>query len=497
MPRQPSTEDLFWVAKHSPWWPQEGPQRAGFDSEADLLLYGGAAGGGKTALMVGLACTKHRNTLIVRRESTQLGGIIDYMTEVFKNDTSGLNRTEKVWRLPKWDAADRQVVFGSTPNPGDETKYQGRPKDLLGIDEAANMLESQVAFLMGWVRSTHPGQKCRTILCSNPPTDAEGFWLVEWFAPWLDPSHPDFPEEPGKLRWYAMLDGKRVDWPNGEPFDHNGEWTIPESRTFIPAKLQDNAYLRDTGYLARLQALPEPLRSQMLYGDFTAGREDGDYQVIPSAWVKAAQARWQDREYDSTRITGCGVDPSRGGRDQTVVALREGWHYHPLRKFPGQDMQTGNDVAAKVLELVAQSHCPIHVDVIGIGASVVDALTMYVHRRVMPCNASEKGEGHDNSGTLKFANKRAELWWTFRDMLDPSYGSKIALPPDQQLYAELCSPRYKLTPSGIQVERKDDIIRRLGRSTDSADAVIMAGQRGAPMMIEGYSRVRVTGGINQ
>jgi hypothetical protein len=108
-----------------------------------------------------------------------------------------------------------------------------------------------------------------------------------------------------------------------------------------------------------------------------------------------------------------------------------------------------------------------------------------------------KGEGMDNSGTLKFANKRAELWWGFRDLLDPSYGGKVSLPPDQALFAELCSPRYRLTPSGIQVEKKDDIIKRLGRSTDSADAVIMCAQRGAPMAISGFSRLQAIGGINQ
>jgi hypothetical protein len=60
------------------------------------------------------------------------------------------------------------------------------------------------------------------------------------------------------------------------------------SRTFIPSRVSDNPYLMGTGYMTQLQSLPEPLRSQMLYGDFKAGVQDDPWQVIPTAWVEAA-----------------------------------------------------------------------------------------------------------------------------------------------------------------------------------------------------------------
>ena len=75
---------------------------------------------------------------------------------------------------------------------------------------------------------------------------------------------------------------------------------------------------------------------------------------------------------------------------------------------------------------------------------------------------------------LKFVNKRAETWWKLREALDPTYGSNVALPPDPSLRADLTSPTWKLTPRGIQIESKDEIRKRLGRSPDKGDAVVLA-----------------------
>lgn len=468
---------LLWFAENTPWFPQEGPQTEAYDSPADLILYGGAAGGGKTALAIGLAMCEHRETLFIRREATQLGAVIDEVA-LFNGSRDGFNGQDKIFRLKQWDGVPRKIVFGSTPHANDETKYQGRARDLLVIDEAANMLESQAHFLRGWVRSTVPGQRCRTLLCSNPPTNAEGAWLIEWFAPWLDPHDPLYPYPPGKLLWYASVDGsdRIVDGP--EPFEHNGEKVIPQSRTFIPAKVTDNAYLRDTGYVAVLQALPEPLRSQMLYGDFTAGQDDAEWQVIPSAWVEEAMRRWEEKPFIPDRITSAGVDPSRGGRDDTVAAYREDWHYHELQVYPGHEMTSGGAVCAKVVEQVGTSHCPVHVDVIGIGASVVDHLDAYIGSRCVPVNvAMSSKKDTDWTGNLKFINERARLWWQFRDLLNPANGRKVALPRNQRLKSELCALRYWLMANGIKIESKEDVIKRLGRSTDYADAVIMAAER--------------------
>ena len=129
------------------WRPLPGPQRIAYESVADIIGYGGAAGGGKTDLACGKAITQHQKVLVLRREATQLTGIIDRFTELL-GSRNGYNGQDRIWRLP-----GKQIEFGSTPNLDDWNKYQGRPHDLLVFDEAANFLESQVRALLGWLRS--------------------------------------------------------------------------------------------------------------------------------------------------------------------------------------------------------------------------------------------------------------------------------------------------------------------------------------------------------
>jgi hypothetical protein len=287
------------------WRPQPGPQSRAFSSMADITGYGGAAGGGKTDLLCGAMLTQHRRGIIFRREGTQLTGVVDRLAEIL-GGRGGYNGSDKIWRLP----GQRQIEFGSVPNLGDEARYQGRPHDFIGFDEAANFLESQVRFLLGWLRTTVRGQRCRAILAFNPPTTAEGRWVASFFGPWLDPAHPT-PARPGELRWFATVDGKEVE-VNAEPFRHGGELITPMSRTFIASHVSDNPYLMGTGYMSTLQSLPEPLRSQMLKGDFSAGMEDDPWQVIPTEWIDQAMARWRPRTAKGVMDAMASMSPAAG-----------------------------------------------------------------------------------------------------------------------------------------------------------------------------------------
>lgn len=470
------------------WVPLPGPQSMAYSSEADIIGYGGAAGGGKTDLACGKALTQHRKSMILRRVGTELTGVIDRLEELI-GSKDGFNGQQNIWRLP-----DRglQIEFGAVPNPGDERKYQGRPHDLLVFDEATNFLAQQVRFLLGWLRTTIPGQKCQALLTFNPPTNAEGRWVVDFFAPWLDPNFGN-PAEPGELRYAASLpadaahpngrdlwvaDGRSFVMEDGQPaydFDpaaHKPDEIIkPLARTFIPSRITDNPHLLGTGYMATLQALPEPLRSQMLRGDFLAGVEDDPWQVIPTAWVETAQARWK-LDPDPGVLHSMGVDVARGGRDKTCIARRYGdWFAEPVVKA-GSETPNGPSVVGLMVGLL-RNGAPAHIDVIGPGSSVYDfALQQGIN--AIPMNGASGATDFDKTGQFKFVNRRSELWWRMREALDPDNGRRIALPPDKTLKADLCAPRYDVRKEGIAVERKEDLIKRIGRSPDLGDAFALA-----------------------
>lgn len=446
------------------WAPTPGPQALAYSSTADVIGYGGAAGSGKSDLAVGKALTQHQKVLIMRREATQLTGIIDRMRELL-GGSEGYNGSEKVWRLP-----GVQVEFGSCPNLLDEQRYQGRPHDLLIFDEAAHFAESQVRYLLGWLRSTDENQRCQCILTLNPPQSSEGRWVTEFFAPWVDPQHPN-PAASGEIRWFARLDGKETEVADGEPFDYMGEIVRPQSRTFIHARLKDNPYLRDTGYMAQLQALPEPLRSQLLYGDFTAGVEDDAMQCIPTAWIDAAMARWTPRS-PRGRMSSMGVDVARGGRDSTVLARRHDMWFDVPLVYPGSSTPDGPTVAGLVVSAL-RNRAHIHIDVIGVGSSPFDFLRA-ADFNITGINVSEAALGMDQSGRLRFKNQRSELVWRMREALDPANDTGIALPPDKRLRADLAAFTWEMQGTTVFVHSRDQIFKRIGRSPDWASAYVLA-----------------------
>lgn len=470
--------------------PENIPQQTAYECEADILGYGGAAGGGKTDLALGKALNKHRSVAIFRRESPQLLGIRNRLTEILGSD-DGYNGRDNVWR----NAGPRNVYieFGSAPHPGDETKHQGRAKDLLIVEEAANFLASQVRFLMGWVRTTIPGQKCQTLLTFNPPTNVDGQWTIEFFAPWLDPKHPN-PAQPGELRWAASLpadetypngrdlwldDGRPFVLIDGKPvFDFDAskydkeDIITPKTRTFISARVSDNPYLMGTGYMSTLQALPEPLRSQMLKGDFRAGMQDDPWQLCPTAWVEAAMARWVDK-YPKPPMDSLGCDVARGGKDNTINIARHGMWFDRPKVYPGSETPNGPIVAGLCMA-DARDGAVVHIDVIGVGASPYDHMNEIPHYPVIGVDVRKKATCQDKSGMLTFFNLRSQIGWLFREMLDPDNNTGIMIPPDPRLKADLCCIKWELKTRTIKVESREDIIDRLGRSSDWASAVFLA-----------------------
>lgn len=466
------------------------PQQQAMACEADVIGFGGSAGGGKTETIIGKALTKHRKTMILRPIGTELPAIIDRFTEIL-GGKEGFNGKDNIWRLKE----GRQVEFGAIPDVGDEKKFQGRPHDLLAFDEACNFREAAVRFLMTWVRTTIKGQRCQVILTFNPPTTAEGRWVITFFAPWLDRKHPN-PAKPGETRWFCVVvdeqgNSRDVEVEDSRPRVQEGDelTTVfdasvvnplsilkPQSRTFIPSRISDNRYLLDTGYLAQLQALPEPLRSQMLYGDFNAGIKDDEWQVIPTAWIEAAMERWEP-DGRPTFLSAIGMDVARGGKDKTCLAKRYDNWMNRILKYPGKDTPDGL-YALGVLQKALNDeqdvhHAIVHIDAIGVGGSPAD-LARSEGIRINPVIVSQGTHARDRAGLMRMRNVRAWLWWNMRDILDPDRGDDFALPPDPELLADLTSARWKPTTSGVQVELKEEIVKRIGRSPDAGEACILA-----------------------
>lgn len=464
------------------WMPLPGPQSDAYWSDADVIGYGGAAGGGKSDLVAGAILTQHKRALVIRREKAQCEGIIQRLTQIVGN-SDGFNSQKAIWRVPI--AQCPLIEFGGLDNPGDERRWQGRPHDLKAFDEVTEMREHQVRFIMGWTRSEDPTVKAQVLMTFNPPTTAEGRWVLDFFAPWLDRKHPN-PAKPGELRWFTTVAGVDVEVPDGRRFVLiDGERVYdfdarkfkaedivqPKSRTFIPARLTDNPYYMATGYMSTLQALPEPLRSQMLYGDFHAGIEDDPWQVIPTKWIEMAQERWTKRER-KPRMDSLGVDVARGGKDKTVIARRHEHWFDELLCYPGTDTPDGPSVAGLVISSL-RNKAPIHIDVIGVGSSPYDFLRTAGHQ-IIGVNVSERATGYDKSGRLGFINQRSEDWWRMREALDPNNNVGLELPPDKELLADLCAPKWTLQGAKIKVESREEIYDRIKRSPDRASAVLLA-----------------------
>lgn len=453
------------------WTPNPGRQTEAFNCEADELLYGGSAGSGKTDLGIGLAVTKHRRSLILRRLKSEVESLVERATTILGH-RNGYNGQHHRWNTPD----GHLIQFGGCQYPGDEDGYKGDRKSLIAIDEASGFLESQINVLAGWLGSPDPNQPCMLLLATNPPTSAEGEWIVRWFAPWLDPTHPLYPYPPGKLLWYFREEDNFV-WFTEKPeprLSGHGKPVKALSRTFIRAWLTDNPDYAESGYKDRLASLPTELRRRYEMGDFTVGLKDDEWQVIPTAWVIAAQERWQPQGFRGMTMSAIAIDPAGGGSDREAIAYRYGAWCGQVQTHKGDDTADGSKTAARLFT-ARRDQCQVLVDVGGGYGGAVSLRLRDNDIEAKRFNGAEASNRKTRDKALAFANKRAEAWWRFREELNPDQegGSAIQIPPDPELRADLTAPRWELRAKGIQIEGKEDIRKRLGRSPDKGDAVVM------------------------
>jgi hypothetical protein len=233
-------------------------------------------------------------------------------------------------------------------------------------------------------------------------------------------------------------------------------------------------------------------------GEFCESSEDC---VIPLAWVEAANRRWEaqvevlDAHWnwiegakqnrwprwrwrdgrDAKPVTALGVDIARSDfGDKTSIARQQEQTITQLDRYAIADTTPVVGYVSNLLEKWHGSYAVV--DVIGIGSGPYDQLRERFATRAVPFNASESSDARDRSRELEFSNKRAAAWWHMRELLDPAFDSQIALPPCDLLTGDLTAPRRgRMTSAGkLTVESKPDIRKRLGRSPDDGDAVVMA-----------------------
>lgn len=426
-----------------------------------------------TDLVLGLALSRHKRSLILRRTHKESLGIVDRMTEIMGN-RNGYNSHTGAWRL-----SDRIIEIGGCQLEEDKQKFKGIPHDLKAFDEVSDFSRSQYEFITAWNRTTEPGQRCRIVCTGNPPTTPEGLWVLERWAAWLDPQHTN-PAKAGELRWYLRNGDEEIEVGGRGPHMIDGRAILARSRTFVPATLNDNPDLRTTDYQATLDALPEDLRKAYRDGIFTTALRDDAFQTIPTAWVKDAQARWSVAPPIGVPLCAIGVDVAQGGVDQTVLAKRHDYWFAPLVIVPGASTPDGKAVSGLVIQH-RRDNAKVVIDIGGgWGGDALQHLTINGIDAVGYMGVKTSGRRTvDNA--LKFKNVRTEAYWRFREALDPSQlgGAAIALPPDNILVADLCAPKYHVGAQGIELEAKDKVCDRLGRSTDRGDAVVMAWWQGA------------------
>lgn len=473
--------------------PNPGPQTEAYYSPADELFFGGAGGGGKTALLCGLPVNEHHDIQIFRRESTQLRGIVKELTSIL-GSTEGFNSQLGVWRLP-----DGQTIeLAGVKDENDKEKWQGREADFKGFDEICHFTRSQYRFIIGWNRSTRPNQRCRVVATGNPPMTAEGLWVIEHWAPWLDETHPD-PALPGELRYPVALSDDEPDKEiffrdrdeaiqhleklRSAPRDYDGNLIPPRSRSFIPAYLEDNPDLMKSGYAAVIEAMPDEVKAA-LKGSFKGVLQDDQWQVIPTQWIIDAQKRWTPNPPEGVPMTAMGVDVAQGGADNSILARRHATWFDHLIKRPGIETPKPSDVAGMVVT-ERRDRCAVIVDVGGgYGGGVIERL----EDNQIPCvafNGSGEGVGRTADRQFGFYNKRAEAIWRLREDLDPDRpgGSHIALPPSPSLRSDLTAYRWSLRRDEILIESKEEIIKRIGRSPDEGDAVMMCWSEGNSALV--------------
>lgn len=252
--------------------PQRGPQEAFLASPADIVIYGGGAGGGKTFALL-LDPLRHANVpgfgaMIFRRESVQItneGGLWDSAMSLYPH-VGGLP-----FKAPRlgFRIGQAKITFSHISRDEDVLSYQGAQIPMLAFDELTHFSRYTFFYMLSRNRSVCGVRPYCRATC-NPDADS---WVSEFIAWWID-QDTGYPiqDRAGVIRWFVRIDDV-IQWADSaEELSARYGVQIEDAKsvTFVPALVTDNAALmaKDPGYMANLKALSRVERERLLGGNW-------------------------------------------------------------------------------------------------------------------------------------------------------------------------------------------------------------------------------------
>ena len=269
--------------------PNPGPQQRFLSSPADIAIFGGAAGGGKTFGLL-LECLRHINNpdfgaVIFRRTLKQVtseGGLWHVSQNLYRSLGAEPKESNLTWKFP----SGARVAFACLDHEEDKRNWDGTQISLICFDELTHYSCSQFFYMLSRNRSTS-GVKPYIRATTNPDANS---WVTEFIKWWIDEEtgYP-IPERSGVVRWFYHVDNTLY-WydTKSEAMQAHPDFSNlaePKSVTFIPSRLEDNPSLleKDPGYRANLLALPLVDRER-LYG--------GNWKIVEAGGNMFNQAWW-------------------------------------------------------------------------------------------------------------------------------------------------------------------------------------------------------------
>lgn len=269
--------------------PQPGPQTAAFTTHADICIYGGQAGGGKSWFLVSepVRRVKHKGFrgVLFRRTFPQLtgeGGLWDECQTLYRAMGATMREGKSLdARFP----SGARISFSHLQHEKTKYEHQGRQYTYIGFDELTHFSRTQFFYLLSRNRNARCPVRPYVRATCNP--DA-GSWVAEFIAWWIDQdSGLPITERGGKLR-YFVNENDELRWADTKEelierfpeYDRN----LIMSVTFIPATLADNKILceKDPTYKAKLMAMPRIERERLLGGNWKV--KEGS--LIEDEWLK-------------------------------------------------------------------------------------------------------------------------------------------------------------------------------------------------------------------